>query len=337
MATNSRHDRGDLSSPPPWKTRRAAVVVAVLALAACATTTPLPTPDIVVDGDRVFPESVTSTSDGRVIVGSVFGAVYRSEPGAATATRWIDVEAADGGDLAVFGVLADEVSDTLWVCTSGNPWGETRTTDPVALRTFDLASGAVKAVYPFPPRESGGNSVCNDVAIAADGTAYVADTQGARILKLPAGADALVLLGADPALGGVDGIAFSADGTLYVNTVTTGLIIRVGIEGDGSMGALTTLTLDTTLGGPDGMRLIEGDRFLLAEGQAGRLSIIDIEGDTATMTVLKDDLESSPGATPVGDTAYVLESQIGLLFDPAQAGQTPGPFIVYAVPMTGGE
>jgi hypothetical protein len=309
-------------------------LLAVLAAACATTTTPSPAPDILVDGERVFPESVTSTSDGRVIVGSVFGAVYKAEPGSLVATRWIDVEAADGGDLAVFGVLADEGSDTLWVCSSGNPWGETPTTDPVALRTFDLSSGAAKAVYPFPPREGGGNSVCNDVTIAADGTAYVSDTQGARILKLAPGGDALELFGADPVLGGVDGIAFSEDWTLYVNTVTTGLIIRVGIEADGSMGALTTLTVDATLGGPDGMRLIEGDRFLLAEGQAGRLGILDIDGDAARLIVLKDDLDSSPGATPVGDTAYVLESQIGLLFDPAQAGQAPGPFIVYAVPMT---
>jgi hypothetical protein len=85
------------------------------------------------------------------------------------------------------------------------------------------------------------------------------------------------------------------------------------------------------------MRLIDGDRFLLAEGQAGRLSILVIHGDAATMTILKDDLVSSPGATPLGNVAYVLESQIGFLFDPARAGEQPGPFIVYAVPMEGGE
>ncbi len=51
------------------------------------------------------------------------------------------------------------------------------------------------------------------------------------------------------------------------------------------------------------------------------------------MTVLKDDLVSSPGATPLGDTAYVLESQIGLLFDPARRDERPEPFVIYAVPM----
>lgn len=316
------------------RSARAACALALAAagaiLAACVTTPPPPRGDIVVDGDRVFPESVTSTSDGRVIVGSVFGAVYKAEPGASVATRWIDVETSDGGDVAVFGVLAHEATDTLWVCTSANPWGETPTVDPVALRSFALSSGAPTAVYPFP----GPGGVCNDVTIAADGTAYVADTQGARILRLAPGAAGLEAFAADEALAGADGIAFSADGTLYVNTVTTGRIIRVDIAPDGSAGALTTLAVDATLGGPDGMRLIDGDRFLLAEGQAGRLGILEVDGDAAHLSVLKDDLVSSPGATPLGDVAYVLESQIGYLLDPNLADEEPGPFIVYAVPMT---
>jgi sugar lactone lactonase YvrE len=312
------------------------VLVGALALVAACTTAheQSPAPDITIVGDRVFPESVTSTADGRVIVGSVFGSIYRTEPGGATATRWIDVTASDGGDIAVFGVLAHDPSNTLWACTSGNPWGDgTPTTDPVALRSFDLSTGAPKAVYPFPPLDGEGRSVCNDVTIAADGTAYVADTQGARILKLAPGASDLELFVADPALAGVDGIAFTQDWTLYVNTVTTGQIIRVGIESDGSAGPLTTIAVDTALGGPDGMRLIDGDRFLLAENQAQRLGILDIEGDAAKLIVLKADAASAPGATMVGNTAYVLDSQIQLLFDPARAGEQPGPFMVYAVPL----
>lgn len=289
-------------------------------------------PDITVEGDQVFPESLSSASDGRVFVGSMFGAVYRAEPGAATAAKWIDVKGADGGALSVFGVLADEASNTLWTCTSpGNFGGGTPSTDPVAARTFDLDTGAPKAVYPFPAVEGGGRSVCNDITIAADGTAYVADTQGARILKLPPGTSDLEAFAADPALAGVDGVAFSADGVLYANLVTTGKIIRVGIEPDGSAGDITEIATPEALGGPDGMRLLDGDRFLLAEGQSGRVSILDIEGDAATMTVLRDDFDSSPGVTRVGDTAYVIESQFAKLMGRDQS--PPGPFMVYAVPL----
>lgn len=314
---------------------------AICALAAACASTPAqqaPLPDITVEGERIFPESVTSTSDGRVIVGSVFGAIYKAEPGSAVATRWIELESSDGGDMAVFGVLADERSNLLWVCTQANPWGDgTPTQDAPALRTFDLTSGDPLAFRPFPPTDDGTAVTCNDVTIGPDGSAYVADTQGAAILKLPQNSSQLEVWAADPELGGADGIAFSDDGTLYVNTVTTGRILRVDIEADGSSGAITRIALAETLGGPDGMRLIDGDRFLLAEGQAGRLSIIEIDGDAATMTVLKDDLVSSPGATLVGDTAYVIESQINYLFDPAMQGRQPGPFMIYAVPLSAGQ
>jgi hypothetical protein len=99
------------------------------------------------------------------------------------------------------------------------------------------------------------------------------------------------------------------------------------------MGALTELTLSHELGGPDGMRLIEGNRFIQAEGTIGRLSVVTIEGDSATLTVIDDALESSPGATMVGNTAYVLESNIQYLLNPDLRGQEPPAFMVLARPL----
>ena len=99
------------------------------------------------------------------------------------------------------------------------------------------------------------------------------------------------------------------------------------------MSGLTTLTVSHDLSGPDGFRHIGGNRFLQAEGPFGRVSIVTIDGDTATLDVLSDEFTSTPGATPVGDTAYVIESQIGYLTDPELRGQQPGPFMLYAVPL----
>src|SRR3546814_11924066 len=62
-----------------------------------------------------FPESITSTEDGGLILGSVGGgAIYRVAPGSSKAEHWI-VPAAAGH--SVFGVLADESRNTLWACT----------------------------------------------------------------------------------------------------------------------------------------------------------------------------------------------------------------------------
>jgi sugar lactone lactonase YvrE len=285
-------------------------------------------PDIRIMDTEVFPESITSTRDGSVFAGSVKGIVYRAAPGAAEAHPWI-THSPDNGILTILGVLADETSNTLWLCSVPNFFGPERSEGLSALLAFDLQSAALKGRYDFPPPAS----VCNDITIAADGTAYASDTGNGRIFTLAPGASELELFGEDTALIGIDGLAFSGAGTLYVNNVRSNEILRVDIGGDGRMGKLTSLQLSQQLGGPDGMRLIAGNRFIQAEGTIGRLGIVTIAGDSATLQVLRDDLVSTPGATVVGATAYVIESNIGYLLDPALRGQQPEAFMLYAVPL----
>jgi len=285
-------------------------------------------PDIRIMDTQVFPESITSRSDGTVYVGSVKGNVYRAESGAAEAHAWIRHSAANG-ILSILGVLADEASNSLWLCSVPNFFGPERSEGVSELKAFDLDSGALKGSYPFPAPAS----VCNDITVAADGSVYASDTSNGRIFKLAPGAPALSLFGADSVLVGIDGLAFSADGTLYVNNVRSNEIIRVEVSPAGSMGVLTSLQLSHELGGPDGMRLIDGQRFIQAEGTIGRLGILSIDGDSATLEVLRDDLLSTPGATVVGDTVYVIESNIGYLTNPTLRGQEPEAFMLYAVPL----
>src|SRR5471030_3145192 len=92
---------------------------------------------IVIDDTRVFPESLTSTADGTVIIGSMaHGTVYRAAPGAAKAVPWI---AAGPNKLGrVLGVFANEPANLLWVCTNDlDPKGTS-----AELMAFDLKSGA---------------------------------------------------------------------------------------------------------------------------------------------------------------------------------------------------
>jgi hypothetical protein len=49
--------------------------------------------------------------------------------------------------------------------------------------------------------------------------------------------------------------------------------------------------------------------------------------------VLRSGLQSSPGVTQVGSTAYAIEGKIGYLIDPALKGKDPGPFKVTAIPL----
>ncbi len=281
--------------------------------------------DIRIDDTAVFPESVTSSADGTVYVGSVAGNVYRAMPDSNVAHAWIR-HSPENGILTILGVLADDAHNTLWLCSAPNFFGPERSEGVTALHAYDLQSGEQKGRYDFP-----GGGVCNDVTIAADGTAFASDTGGGRILTLAPGASELTVFGTDPSLVGIDGLAFSGEDVLIVNNVRSNQLIRVDRNADGTMGALTQLTLDTELGGPDGLRLLSGNRFIQAEGTVGRIHLADVNGDAATITVLDDTLISSPGVTVVGNIAYAIESNIQYLLDPNLKGQEPEMFVLKAI------
>lgn len=299
-----------------------ALALVVASTIACAQRAP---GDIRIDDTAVFPESVTSSSDGTVYIGSVKGNVYRALPDSSVAQVWIR-HSPENGILTILGVLADDAHDTLWLCSAPNFFGPERSEGVTALHAYDMQSGEQKGKWDFP-----GGGTCNDITIASDGTAFASDTAGGRILTLAPGANALTVWGSDPALVGIDGLAFSEDGTLIVNNVRSNEIIRVDRNADGSMGKLTSLALNLELGGPDGIRLVSGNRFIQAEGTVGRIHLADIAGDRATITVLDDSLVSSPGVTVVGNTAYAIESNIQYLLDPNLRGQEPERFVLKAI------
>jgi len=287
-----------------------------------------PLPDVLIEDTNVYPESLSAARDGTLFIGSMKGIIFRAAPGSAKAQAWIR-PTAQNGLLTIFGVLTDERARTLWVCSSPSPLRSPPAEGTAALMAFDLATGSQKAVYPFPPPAS----VCNDITIARDGTAYVSDTPNGRILKLARGAKGLEVFAQDERLKGIDGLVLSADQLLYANIVTRGLLLRVDRARDGRMGAITQLTTSMPLGAPDGFRLVHDRTFLLAEGSAGRIDEVTIDGDHAEIKVLREGFMSPPGVTLSGRTAYALEGKIGYLIDPKLKGQDPGAFIVHAVPL----
>jgi hypothetical protein len=308
----------------------ATVVVMSASFSGCATpqaSTPV-RGDILIDGRNVHPESVASSRDGSVFIGSMAGIIYRAGPADATAVPFIKPDATNGL-RAVFGVLADDAGGRLWVCSVANPF--VRAAGPQApseVAAFDIKSGKLAGRWPFPA--PGGT--CNDIAISRDGSAYATDTPGGRILKLAKGAGALQVVAEDERLKGIDGIAFAADGTMYINNVQKHELWRVKPVA-GGRAELTLLTATRKMEGPDGLRPIGGNRFLQAEGPPGRITLVTIEGDTARIEVLREGLDSSPGVTLVGNTVYAVEGKINYLFSPNLRGQDPGQFRAIAIPL----
>jgi len=309
------------------------LAVAILALAGCATVPPAApvAQDITIAGTDVFPESVTSDQDGNVYAGSSNGTIYRARAGATVAEPWILPDAGNGL-RSLFGVLADDRSGLLWTCDNGDFMSRAPGQPPSTLKAFDLVTGNLSARFDFPS----GPAACNDIAVDQAGNVWASETLVGRIFVLRKGANALSLFAAGAELVGIDGIAFAEEGTLYINNVRQNLVQRVQRKADGSYAGLVTLALSQPLNGPDGLRPVGGNRFLQAEGPGGRVALIDIQGDSGTVTPIRTGLDSSPGVTRVGRVGYAVEGKIQYRMDPALRGKDPGPFTIRAFVLPAG-
>ena len=261
--------------------------------------------DILIGDEKSQPESLTMAPGGVLIVGSASSPfVYKVSPGSSRAEKFIDV-GAEGTGTFFLGMLADAATRTLWTCQLTPVPGTTPVRRHTALRGFDLSTGAPKLRWDLP----GDDSVCNDFTIGPDKALYITDTVNGRIFRLPAGASTAELYLEHRRLMGVDGITF-LDGTLYVNNVIFSKLYRIPVDAAGKPGTPVDIWMDQPVEGPDGMRAANGKLFL-AENGSGKISSITINGDKASVTVLKDGLKTPTGIEPAGDTLWFTERAIG--------------------------
>src|SRR5436190_21129214 len=257
--------------------------------------------ELTINDTAVAPENLTSSKDGTVYFGSTAkGTIYRAAPGAARAEPWILASAT--GLTNVLGVLADDRTNTLWVCQ--NATGASNgvpVAGQTALRSFDLRSGAAKGTYPFPPNPG----ICNDIALSADGSAYVSESFRGRIHRLRPGATALEVWLTDQQLDVIDGLSFLADGALYANNFTSGKFYRVSVNPDGSAGAVVPIETSVPFVHPDGLRTVGPRTLIQAEGQ-GRVTELTINGNRAEVRIVQDSLPRATGVTIVGDHALIV-------------------------------
>jgi sugar lactone lactonase YvrE len=274
-------------------------------------------------GDRAFPESITSTRDGTLYVGNLAaGGVLRIRPNSAP-QAWI----APGsfGSASTFGVLADEGSHILWVCSndlSGLGLNVRGGGSGSALKGFDLNTGEGRVSAALP----GDKTLCNDIAVGTDGSVYVTNSSAPEILRLAPGGKELAVWFSDPSLqppsgAGLDGLAFGGDGNLYVDRFSPGDLYRIQVK-DGRPGTLTKLKASRDLVLTDAIRPIGRSVFLLVEG-GGRLDRMTIAGDSATIETLRDGMAGPTGVTPVGKTAWISEGQLSFIFDKSKRSQKP--------------
>jgi streptogramin lyase len=275
--------------------------------------------------DKSFPESVTSTSDGALYVGSFnLGGVTKIPSGGKPEQL---VKPGAGGSRSTLGVLADEKSGTLYACSNditgfGVPGpGDTK---GAWLKTFDLKSGAPKGSFAL----SDPKSLCNDIVVGSDGTAYVSDSFTPIVYSLKPGGSKLETFATDPQLApakdgvGLDGIAIGADGNLYVTTFIPAKLFRIDVK-DGKAGAVTELKPSRPLDHADAMRA-HGNGFLLIEGN-GKLDHVTVSGDEAKIETVKDGFSEPVSVTEVGGVGWVAEGKLSYIIGDNK-GKDPGPF-----------
>jgi hypothetical protein len=329
VATSSRAQGEDLRGRG-GRTHGTAGLALMLGVAfggvAAAQTAPVGVPD------KSFPESVTSTKDGTLYAGSFnLGGVVKASPGK-PAEQFIKPGA--GGSRSVLGVLADEKSQTLYVCSNditgfGVPGpGDTK---GAWLKTFDLGSGAPTGSFALTEK-----SLCNDIAVGPDGTAYISDSLTPVVYSLKPGGTALEVWATDPMLGpakdgvGLDGIAVGWDGNLYVTTFIPAALFRIAIK-EGRAGPITALKTSRPLDHADAMRAF-GDSLLLIEG-AGRLDKVTVKGDEAQIETIQDGFAEPVSVTQVGNTGWVAEGKLSYIIGDNKT-KDPGSFTIKPVSLS---
>jgi hypothetical protein len=261
--------------------------------------------DILIADAKSQPESLTVAPGGVLIVGSASTPfVYKVRPGSTTAEKFVDASA-EGAGTFFFGMLADASSNTLWTCQLTPVPGKTPVQRHTALRSFDLTTGAPKIRWDLP----GDNSTCNDFAIGPDKALYITDTANSKIYKLPAGASTAELFLEHRALYGIDGITF-LNGTLYVNNVFSNNLYRIPVDAAGKAGEPVDIWMDQPIKGPDGMRAANG-KLIVAENASGKISVITVHGDKASVSVIMEGLNTPTGVEPAGDTIWISERGAG--------------------------
>jgi sugar lactone lactonase YvrE len=298
--------------------------------------------EVIVPGTTDFPESVTSDADGNLIFSSLAGGrIFKAAGGENQAKEWI--KPGTNGLSSALGVLADDKSNTLFVCSNDMSWAGIHVSagnTPTALKTYDLKTGKPVGSMPLPASTiSGQANLCNDIAVAGNGTVYVSDSLSGRILRLKPGGTELETWAHDPRWDvkgpQLDGIAVLADGAVYANIFEGDGLYRVAVNPDGSAGTNTKLKTSRPLYHSDGLRVLGPNTLLMVEGEGkGNLDLVTIKGDAADIETIKGGFEGPVGVTKVGNTAYVLDVPLKYLFNPDMKSKTPPPFKAESVELS---
>ena len=290
-----------------------------------------------IPGAVLVESAVRDPARGRWLVSQVRGRTIVSLDDAGVITPFLMPGSGTGGML---GLVLDAGNGVLWAATAPLPpathgLAADAPRPANALLKIDAASGRVLARYPAPE----GERSLGDVALAPDGTVYVADSTGGDLFRLRPGGEALeVFLPAGP-LGSPQGMAVTPDGTgLIVADYSSGLW-RV----ERATGAATRLPqppIDSLIG-VDGLTTdgpflygfqngVAPQRVLKIALDAGWTRIEAVEVLAANLPQVD---EPTTGTVHAGALVFVARSQWSDFGQYGAPPATPAPAVISRLPL----
>ena len=243
---------------------------------------------------RFFPRASLSTgTETSTSAAWSLGVIYKGTADNPTAMPFI--AAGTNGLVSVLGLYADDPTNTLWVCSSDANNGALRGTAPVAIKAFNLTTGAATGELRLacadddadpgrdgerflqrPDRRRGRQRLRDRLLVPA----HRASQEGRRRRSRPWVNDPV--LGAGQwHMNGID--VDQSSGNVFVvdqgMSAQAGKLFRIPITATGAAGTITEITFAGPLKHPDGMKVIAPN--LLAMGEAaGAVSMIKVTNNT---------------------------------------------------------
>lgn len=205
------------------------------------------------------------------------------------------------------GIKVDAEARRLWACASNVGSNDAR------VWMFDLRDGELLeefflgAIFP--------NGSCNDLALDADGFAYVTDPGNPALYKLDPATGEGEVFANDPLLAdmlniglGQNGIVVNAagDALIVAKFVPPGLV-RVSLPNGGSVSAIT-LTGDE-FPTPDGLVELDGDIYSVANSSVARTRL-NADSTAGEVVVAEQPEAGLSTATVAEGQVYVIKSEV---------------------------
>ena len=295
------------------------IAVACATMIGCsAEPEPEPTPEPEVEAGPVAPPAMITaerggfipegieydTTNGRFLTGSLSeGSIFQIHDDGRVTAVIVDPDL-----VSSVGIEVDEPRNRLLVANSDRGVFDGEVSGQAMLGAYDLASGERLAMVDLAgvianPGE-GAAYFANDVAVGADGTAYVTDSRMNVVYQVGDDYTASVLHRFEPMEGlGLNGIVYHDSGYLLVAGGST--LYKVPVSDPGSA---SEVEMAEAVGGQDGMLWTADGSLAIVSNSDSRVVALTSSDDWATAEIVGIGTYEAPATTAaaVGEDLYVI-------------------------------